>query len=180
MIDKEKEKFFDEGTASYVCACQAIQEFEKIIQQKAKEILENTLNRLCSSGETVIDGKNVTLYKNQDVNLEWVSLGARCEIPPYGAYYVAANLYEKGEVEAEVLFETHTVANANLIINYIRNHPESAKKTFTNENYKYDVELIKKIDIVSLENLYDAWQGLLNDWIVFWASAKGFKAVFGS
>ncbi len=179
MVDKEKEKFFDEGTASYVYACQAIQEFENIIQQRAKEILGSTLNRLCSSGETVIEGKNVTLYKNQDVNLEWVSLGAKCEMPPYGAYYVAANLYENGVVEAEVLFETHTVADANLIINCIKHYPDSAKNTFTNENYKYDVELIKKIDIVSSENLYDTWHELLNDWIIFWENAKGFKKVFG-
>lgn len=161
-LDMEKQKFFVEGAKNYFNARRAIKEYESMIQQEIKVILESKRNDL----EEALDQKiEDAFYPQKPHRNEWYGFGIEFSIPECATHYVIADIRQDG-------------LYAFMMLGMGRPLIDRFQEIFQQEGFSIDyseneIYIEQKIDPADIQVFREKIRETIDSWEKFWKKVKG-------
>ena len=165
-MDLERQKFFSEGSKSYLNALIAIDAYQNIVEREIRDVLtEETLNNL--SKVLGLDNRITVLnqYKAHDLNDGWCRWGISFDIPDCGRCYVFAEHTENG-LFAEIIFETWSATWRDRIMKEVMKEPDFSK--IFKHDWGNEIYVQQKVDTGNIQEFRDRIVDTVKLWIKFW------------
>ena len=170
-VDLEKQKFFIEGSKSYMNAQRAIEKYEIIIEQEIRNVLEIPLDNLLEA-LGLDERQPITQHRYQDLDAGWCYIGIKFNIPDCGICYVLARITEDG-LFAIIILGASNRPWRDRIMGFVNKEPDLSK--IFKAGYGNEINVQQKVVPVDIQVFRDKITETISSWIQLWKKVGGVK-----